>query len=57
MINPALPEIAVTTPAKLHHVMGHDPGASIMIRERITLGGAQFEMKRLGDAGTSRMPP
>ena len=28
MINPALPEIAVTTPAKLHHVMGHDLASS-----------------------------
>jgi hypothetical protein len=25
MTDPALPEIAVTTPAKLHHVLGHDP--------------------------------
>ena len=24
MIDPAWPEIAVTMPAKLHHVMGHD---------------------------------
>jgi hypothetical protein len=24
MINPALPEIAMAAPAKIHHVMGHD---------------------------------
>jgi transposase-like protein len=28
MIKPALPQIAVTTPAKLHHAPGHDPPSS-----------------------------